>query len=221
MAKVNDVNALPATGKRLIIVAEINHALHPRMFDVDGKIILDSAVRRFPNTWVEYLEQLVPQWWPPHKLTFIERISVINAVTQLAGRTGRDEFRRVHGRIASLVGELRAVYPRDPRVAHYLPERWASLIFIGQRSVVVPEIREVLETTQDPELRSSALYYETSFRFQEPIDGRAVASLAAGGKGVTGGKGSGRKGVTGRKGVRTQGGKGSERLTNSSDPFSS
>ena len=31
-------------------------------------------------------------------------------------------MRRVHGRIAALVGELRTVYPHDPRVAHYLPE---------------------------------------------------------------------------------------------------
>jgi RNA polymerase sigma factor (sigma-70 family) len=178
MPKLSDVNALPATGKRLIIVAEVNHALHLRMFDVDGKMILDSAAKRFTNTWVEYLEQLVPRLWPPHELTFIDRISVVNAVTQIAGRTGRDEFRRVHGRIASLVGELRSEYPDDPRVAHFLPDRWASLIPIGQRGVVVREIREVLETAKDRELWISALYFETAFRIQAPINGRAVASLA-------------------------------------------
>ncbi len=108
MPKLSDVNALPTAGKRLIIVAEVNHALHLRMFDVEGTMILDSPAKRFTNTWVEYLEQLVPRLWPPHELSFIDRISVVNAVTQIAGRTGRDEFRRVHGRIASLVGELRA-----------------------------------------------------------------------------------------------------------------
>ena len=87
-------------------------------------------------------------------------------------------MRRVHGRIASLVGELRTVYPHDPRVAHYLPERWASLTMFGQGGVVYPEIREVLETTKDPELRTSALYFETSLRFREPIDGRTAVSLA-------------------------------------------
>ena len=86
----------------------------------------------------------------------------------------------VHGRIAALVGELRAVYPHDPRVAHYLPERWASLIrpLIGQGDVVSSEIREVLETNKDPEPRNSALYFETSLRFREPIDGRTAVSLA-------------------------------------------
>ncbi len=87
-------------------------------------------------------------------------------------------MRRVHDRIASLVDELRTAYPHDPRVAHYLPERWASLITFGQRGVVYPEIREVLETTKDPELRTSALYFETSLRFREPIDGRTAVSLA-------------------------------------------
>ncbi len=180
MPKVNDLSALPTAGKHLIIVADVNHALHLRMFDVEGKMVLDSDAKRFTNTWVEYLQQLVPKWWPPHELTEIERISVINAVRNLAGCTYWDELRRVHGRIASLVGELRAVYPHDSRVAHYMPERWASLSrpLIGQRGVVVREIREVLETTEDPELRTSALYFETSLRFQEPIDGRAAVSLA-------------------------------------------
>jgi hypothetical protein len=178
MPKVSDVTALPTAGKRLIIVAEVNRALHLRMFDVEGTMILDSAARRFTNTWVEYLEQLVPRLWPPHELTFIDRVSVVNAVTQIAGRSGRDEFRRIQGRIASLVDELRSVCPHDWRVAHYMPQRWASLIPIGQRGVVVREIRQVLQTTKDHELRMGALYYETSFRFEELIDGRAVVALA-------------------------------------------
>src|SRR5262249_7396023 len=122
MPKVNDLRALPTAGKLLIIVADVNHALHLRMFDVEGKKVLDSDAKRFTSTWVEYLQQLVPRWWPPHELTEIERISVINAVRNIAGCTYWDELRRVHGRIASLVGELRAVYPHDPRVAHHLPE---------------------------------------------------------------------------------------------------
>ena len=148
------------------------------MFDLEGKMVLDSDAKRFTTTWVEYLQQLVPTLWPPHELTEIEKISIINAVRNLAGRSVADEMQRVHGRIAALVGELRTVYPHDPRVAHYLPERWASLTMFGQGGVVYPEIREVLETTKDPELRNSALYFETSLRFREPIDGPTAVSLA-------------------------------------------
>ena len=91
--KVNDLSTLPTAGKHLIIVADVNHALHLRMFDVEGKMVLDSDAKRFTSTWVEYLQQLVPKWWPPHKLTVIERISVINAVRNLAGCTYWDELR--------------------------------------------------------------------------------------------------------------------------------
>ena len=89
MPNVNDLNALPTAGKRLFIVADVNHALHLRMFDIEGKMVLDSDAKRFTNTWVEYLQQLVPTLWPPHELTEIEKISVFNAVSNLAGRTWR------------------------------------------------------------------------------------------------------------------------------------
>ncbi len=65
MPNVNDLNALPSAGKRLIIVADVNHALHLRMFDLEGKMVLDSDAKRFTNTWVDYLQQLVPTLWPP------------------------------------------------------------------------------------------------------------------------------------------------------------
>ena len=178
MPKVNDLNALPTAGKRLIIVADVNHALHLRMFDLEGKMVLDSDANRFTNTWVDYLKQLVPRLWPPHELTEIDKISVNNAVRNLAQRSVADEIRHVHGRIAALVGELRTEYPNDPRMAHYLPKRWASLTMFGQGGEVFSEIREVLETTKDPELRNSALYFETSLRFREPIDSSTAVSLA-------------------------------------------
>jgi RNA polymerase sigma factor (sigma-70 family) len=180
MRNVNDLNALPSAGKRLFIVADVKHALHLRMFDLEGKMVLDSDAKRFTNTWAEYLQQLVPTLWTPHKLTEIDKISVFNAFRELAGpgRSVPDEMRRVHDRIASLVDELRTAYPDDPRVTHYMPERWASLTMFGKGGVVYPEIREALETTKDPKLRNSALYFETSLRFREPIDGRTAVSLA-------------------------------------------
>ncbi len=155
MPNVNDLKALPSAGKRLIIVADVNHTLHLRLFDVEGKMVLDSDAKRLTNTWADYLQRLVPRLWPPHELTHIEKLSVINAVTTLAGRTWQDEMQRVHGRIAARVSELRTVYPHDPRVARYLPERWASLTMFGQGGVVDPEVRDVLESTKDPELRNS------------------------------------------------------------------
>ncbi len=60
MRNVNDLKALPSAGNRLFIVADVNHVLHLRMFDLEGKMVLDSDAKRFTNTWVYYLQQLVP-----------------------------------------------------------------------------------------------------------------------------------------------------------------
>jgi RNA polymerase sigma factor (sigma-70 family) len=178
MPKVSDLSALPKAGKNLFIVADFDRGLYLRMFDVHGKMVLDAPAKRFTNTWVEYLQQLVPKLWPPHELTHVEQISVVGAVRSLAGQNWHNEMQQVHGRLASLVGELRTVYPHDPRVAHYLPERWDSLRTTGPWSAIDPEVHEVIETTKDPELRKSALYFETYLRILRPIDGRAAVSFA-------------------------------------------
>jgi thiol-disulfide isomerase/thioredoxin len=87
-------------------------------------------------------------------------------------------FVQTHSQIAALADELRTFYPDDPRVAHYLPERWLSLNVIDRRAEVYPEIRAVLETTKDPALRKDALFIQASLRFLEPIDGPVAVSLA-------------------------------------------
>ena len=108
-----------------------------------------------------------------------EIVKELEALLKTARRPLRHEvFVETHSQIAGLVGELRAVYPDDPRVARYLPKRWASLNSIRMRDVVYAEIREVLRTTRDPALRKDALFLETCLRFLEPIDGHAAVSLA-------------------------------------------
>jgi RNA polymerase sigma factor (sigma-70 family) len=107
---------------------------------------------------------------------------IVNEIESLLKTARRplvqEEFNRTHGRIAALVDELRNAYPGDPRVARYLPERWSSLNFMNRRAEVHAEIRDVLETTKDPVLRTDALFLETILRFMEPIDGPATVSLA-------------------------------------------
>jgi RNA polymerase sigma factor (sigma-70 family) len=88
------------------------------------------------------------------------------------------EFARVHGTIVALVEELRTAYPDEPRLARYLPERWASLNFIDRRAEALSEIAEVLETTKGPALRRDALFMRSSLEFLEPMDGLAAASIA-------------------------------------------
>ena len=90
----------------------------------------------------------------------------------------QEEFDRTHGQIAALVDELRTAYPDDPRVARFLPERWTSLNYMQKRELVYGEIDAVRNTANDPELRKSALFFESVLRIQEPLDCFTVVSLA-------------------------------------------
>lgn len=98
------------------------------------------------------------------------------------------ESLRAHRQIAALVDELKRAHPDDPGVAKFLPDRWFSLRLLengeprknrgDSRAKLHAEIREVLDTTNNPLLRKEAQFLETMLRFQEPLDGPAAASLA-------------------------------------------
>lgn len=89
-----------------------------------------------------------------------------------------DEFYRVHGAIAALVLELRTAYPEDVRGARHMLYRWLSLSYAQRKPEAIDEVRFVLGTTRDPELKKDALYYQSISRFHEHMDGPAAAALA-------------------------------------------
>jgi len=180
MPAVNDVGGIPIAGKSLIIVAVVDDVLHFRIFDGSGKVVADTdEKKRVGQHWqIQGLKKQLESLWPPHDLTRGERARIIAEVTSIAGYSGFEEWQRTQTQIAALVDELKAIYPDDPRVAHYLPRRWDSLNHINKRDLVHAEIRDVLQTTTDAGLRKDALFFETCLRFLEPIDGPAAVSLA-------------------------------------------
>ncbi len=89
-----------------------------------------------------------------------------------------EEFQSTHTKIAALVAEFGRLYPHDPRVAKFLPERWSSLAYLRRRGEASAEIRDVLQTTHDPVLKKEALFIQTIFEIQEPIDDSAAISRA-------------------------------------------
>ena len=46
MSSLNNVSGIPTEGKNLIIVAAVNNVLHFRIFDGDGKVIVDTDEKR-------------------------------------------------------------------------------------------------------------------------------------------------------------------------------
>jgi hypothetical protein len=71
MSSVKDVNGIPTAGKNLIIVAAVDNVLHFRIFDLDGKVVLDTDEKHLAEQarQIEDLRKQLESLWPPHELT--------------------------------------------------------------------------------------------------------------------------------------------------------
>jgi len=89
MSALNDVSGILTEGEDLIIVAAVNHVLHFRIFDRDGKVVVDTDERRLTEQarQIEDLRRQLEGLWPLHKLTESEKVRVIAAVTSIVGHT--------------------------------------------------------------------------------------------------------------------------------------
>jgi multidrug efflux system membrane fusion protein len=106
MPSVTDVGDVPTEGKRLLIVADVNHVLHFRTFDPDGKLVVDTnekelakqgrqieSIRKQVERQIEALKNQLRSLWPPHQLTTTEKELVSASVTAIVGHP--IEYRRV------------------------------------------------------------------------------------------------------------------------------
>ena len=85
MSSVKEVSDIPTAGKDLIIVAAVDNVLHFRMFDGDGKVVVDTDEKRLTEQarQIEDLRKQLVGLWPPHELTESEKGRVITAVTSI------------------------------------------------------------------------------------------------------------------------------------------
>jgi hypothetical protein len=89
MSALNGVSRIPTVGKSLVVVAAVEQVLHFRIFDGDGKMVVDADEKRLAERVrrIEALRNQLERWWPPHELTGSEKGRVITAVTSIVGRT--------------------------------------------------------------------------------------------------------------------------------------
>ena len=86
MSPLNDESGIPIEGKNLIIVAAVNNVLHVRIFDGDGKVVVDTDEKKRLTEQARQIEDLRKQLdglWPPHELTRSDEGRVITAVTSI------------------------------------------------------------------------------------------------------------------------------------------
>jgi len=132
MSPVKDVGAIPTAGKGLIVVAAVGPALHFRVFDTDGKMVVDSDSTRLSSqaSQIEELRKQLEGLWPPHELTESEKTSIIASVATITGYIPRADP-------AKLTREARRLLPDldDPEFRVFLlakMEHWTkSLDFWG------------------------------------------------------------------------------------------
>jgi hypothetical protein len=88
MSSLSDVSVIPTEGKDLIVVATVNNVLHFRIFDGDGKVVVDTDEKKLPEQAQQIKElryQLVESLWTPYELTRSDKHEVITAVTSIVG----------------------------------------------------------------------------------------------------------------------------------------
>jgi capsular exopolysaccharide synthesis family protein len=101
MSSVKDVRGIPTEGKNGIIVAAVDHVLHFRIFDGDGKMVVDTDEKRLTEQarkidekrlteqtrQIEDLRDQLESFWHRGALTWSENDRVITAVTSIVGHT--------------------------------------------------------------------------------------------------------------------------------------
>jgi hypothetical protein len=94
MSEVNGVSRIPTEGKNLVVVAAVDQVLHFRIFDRDGKMVLDTDEKRLTERVrpIEALRNRLERLWPPHELTGNEKDGVITAVTSIVDHTLGDRY---------------------------------------------------------------------------------------------------------------------------------
>ena len=87
MSSLNGVSGIPTKGKNLIIVAAVNNVLHFRIFDGDGKVVVDTDEKGLTEQarQIEDLRKQLESLWLPHELTRSDKDRVITAVTSIVG----------------------------------------------------------------------------------------------------------------------------------------
>jgi hypothetical protein len=93
MSAVDGVSHLPVEGKNLVVVAAVDHVLHFRIFDGDGKMAVDTDEKRLTERarTIAYLRDQLESLWPPHELGASEKGLVIAVVTSIVGYTRHAE----------------------------------------------------------------------------------------------------------------------------------
>jgi hypothetical protein len=117
------VSGISTEGESLIIVAAVKNVLYFRIFDRDGRMVVDTDEKTLATQAepMEDLREQLERLWPPHELTKSEKGRVIAAVTSIGGLTAYAEIARQHSEeIEELDSLLHSGYEFNGKIAFVL-----------------------------------------------------------------------------------------------------
>ena len=85
MSALEDVAEIPSAGNDLNIVASVNGVLHFRVFDRQGKLVVDADEKKLSGQAgeIERLKGQLESLWAPHELSGREKSRLIKAVAEI------------------------------------------------------------------------------------------------------------------------------------------
>ncbi|WP_422931769.1 hypothetical protein [Singulisphaera sp. PoT] len=89
ISSLNDVTEIPIFAKSTIIIADVDHVLYFRVFNADGKAVVDTSERELPDKAREIaaIRSQLETLWPPQEPDKREKVQIIPAIASLVGYT--------------------------------------------------------------------------------------------------------------------------------------
>ena len=89
MSSVKDVSEIPAAGRDLIIMAEVGNLLHIRVFDSDGKRVVNTDEKQLTEkgSQTAKLKSLLGRLWKDPRVSPLDKDEVIKALASMFGGT--------------------------------------------------------------------------------------------------------------------------------------
>ena len=144
ISSVTGATDIPKSGKRLIVVAVVDHLVHFRIFNGDGKAVVDMDETRLRERTpqIEILKKRLESLWPPHELTRGEKDEVITAVASVVDRS--PTFRATAAKSLGFVASIGKLDVPPPRLVACLDDEAPD--------VRVAAAEALIEYRQGPEL---------------------------------------------------------------------
>jgi preprotein translocase subunit YajC len=141
---LSDVTDIPTARKSLIIVAAVDHVLYFRIFDGDGRVVVDIDEQRLMERTLQVgsLKKRLESLWPPHELTQREKDEVITAVGSIVDWTPG-----LRARAAKSLGFVAEIGKRDAP-----PPRLVACLDDEVEQVRTAAAMALIEYRQGPEL---------------------------------------------------------------------